>query len=218
VRMSTIKSRMIKACSDNNVDSVKKLIAEGADVNGDVLDGYNPLMIALCHNRSDVARFLLTCDGLDCNIGREHYNMQYNIVTTMYQACDSNASDDIVAAIAGRSLHVNTKCYGQTPLHCTVRNKNFSLSLVLLGIDHIDVNIVSDHEETIVWRACFSGAGKDLVSAIAHKTSDININKKCGNSTPIMIAVYRGNSEAVRVLGTMPRVQWSREELIKEAR
>merc|ERR1712083_447311 len=47
-----------------------------------------------------------------------------------------------------------------------------------------------------------------------------NINKQCGgnNWTPIMLAVYKGNTSAVRVLGRMPRVQWSKEDLIRLAR
>merc|ERR1712179_474409 len=46
------------------------------------------------------------------------------------------------------------------------------------------------------------------------------INKQWGvyDRTAIMWAVISGNIAAVKVLGRIPRVQWSKEELISEAR
>jgi len=143
--------------------------------------------------------------------------------TTLWLASYYNVSEDIVKTIVGRSLHINTKCgySGFTPLHTTLYNKDFSSSRVLLGRSSIDVNIVDNSGYSILWRACYHGASEDIITTIVHKTSDDIVNKKCGygvyNSTPIMVAVNNDNLEAVRVLGRITRIQWSKEELLCKA-
>jgi len=56
-------------CSGNKLARVKKYVRGGADINKVNSDyyGFSPLMIALDTKHEDIVRFLLTCDGLDCN-------------------------------------------------------------------------------------------------------------------------------------------------------
>jgi len=170
-------SGLWEACSNNNLASVKNLVSGGADINkaNSGRYGYSPLMIALSNNHEDIVRFLLTCDGLDCNI------VSSDGGTTLYIACYNNVSDDIVQTIVGRSLHINTRCgnYGSTPLHKTLLNKNNASSRVLLGSSSIDVNIVNDDGWSILWYACYYGASEDIITTIVHNTSDDIVNMKC---------------------------------------
>ena len=206
-----------EACSGGKLASVKKLVSGRADINKVNSDyyGYSPLMIALREKHEDIVRFLLTCDGLDCNI------VNNSGLTTLWLACDNNVSEDIVSTIVGRSLHINTRCgsSGYTPLHRTLYNKNNASSRVLLGRSNIDVNIVSNSGYSILYYACAYGAGEDIITTIEHKTSDDIVNKKYGrdNCTPIMAAVLYNNVGAVRVLGRITRIQWSKEELLSKA-
>ena len=194
-RLQSSDSSLWEACSGNKLARVKKYLRGGADINKVNSDyyGFSPLMIALDKKHEDIVRFLLTCDGLDCNI------VSSNGWTTIWLAC-YNASHDIVTSIVGRSLHINTKCsdYGDTPLHATLYNKKFASSRVLLGSSSIDVNIVNNKGLSILWCACYDGASEDIITSIVHKTSDSLVNKKCDyyNNTPIMAAVYYNKSES----------------------
>jgi len=110
-------SGLWKACEVGNLAWVKNHVSGGTDINWVDNYGSSPLMIALGKKHEDIVRFLLTCDGLDCNI------VGWGGYTILWLACDNNVSDDIVSTIVGRSLHINTKCGGDTPLHRTLANK-----------------------------------------------------------------------------------------------
>ena len=138
--------------------------------------------------------------------------------TSLYKACSDNKLEDVKILI-GNGADINWRNNEDrmfTPLMIAVVKKHSDISRFLLTCDGLDCDIVSNSGRTLLWMACCYRASGDIVCAIAHKTSNQNINNKCGGPyTPIMEAVYTRNIEAVRVLGRIPRVQWSKEELIK---
>jgi len=141
---------------------------------------------------------------------------------SLWEACRDNKVGDAEALISrGADINwVNSDHYGHTPLGIALREYHKDIARFLLTIDELDCNIVNSNGHTMLWMACAHRAGEDIVSAIALKTSDININKQCGalRDTPIMIAVKSNNIEAVRVLGRIPRVQRNMYDLTFEAR
>jgi len=136
--------------------------------------------------------------------------------SSLYKACSDNKLEDVKHLIGkGADVNwVNSEWYGYTPLMRAFEKRHYNIVRFLLTCEELDYDVVSSDGDTVLHRACCSDASEDILSYIAHRTSDSIINKLCAGYTPIMVAVREGIIAPVRVLGRIPRVKWSKEQLI----
>ena len=72
IKVNAIQNKLVKAASVNNTEEIKRLIAKGADVNGQNKYGMTPLLTAVSYSRVESVKLLLEL-GADPNLGVEGY-------------------------------------------------------------------------------------------------------------------------------------------------
>ena len=129
-----------KACSFNNVESIKLLLDQGADVNIQHNYGYTPLYTA-CSNNSVESVKLLILNGANVNIP-DNYGR-----TPLHLACRYN-SVEIVKLLLYNGANVNIQDNkGFTPLHLACFSNSVG-SVKLLLLNGANVNSQNNDGET----------------------------------------------------------------------
>ena len=72
IKVDAIQNKLVKAVSVNNTEEIKRLIAKGADVNGQNKYGMTPLLTAVSYSRVESVKLLLEL-GADPNLGVDGY-------------------------------------------------------------------------------------------------------------------------------------------------
>ena len=72
VKVDAIQNKLVKAVSVNNTEEIKRLIAKGADVNGQNKYGMTPLLTAVSYSCVESVKLLLEL-GADPNLGVDGY-------------------------------------------------------------------------------------------------------------------------------------------------
>lgn len=72
IKVDAIQNKLVKAVSVNNTEEIKRLIAKGADVNGQNKYGMTPLLTAVSYSCVESVKLLLEL-GADPNLGVDGY-------------------------------------------------------------------------------------------------------------------------------------------------
>lgn len=72
IKVDAIQNKLVKAVSVNNTEEIKRLIAKGADVNGQNKYGMTPLLTAVSYSCVESVKLLLEL-GADPNFGVDGY-------------------------------------------------------------------------------------------------------------------------------------------------
>ena len=72
IKVDAIQNKLVKAVSVNNTEEIKRLIAKGADVNGQNKYGMTPLLTAVSYSCIESVKLLLEL-GADPNFGVDGY-------------------------------------------------------------------------------------------------------------------------------------------------
>ena len=72
IKVDAIQNKLVKAVSVNNNEEIKRLIAKGADVNGQNKYGMTPLLTAVSYSCVESVKLLLEL-GADPNFGVDGY-------------------------------------------------------------------------------------------------------------------------------------------------
>jgi len=162
---SAVRSYYLEPDPNRNIEVIKYLISEGADVNAG-----EPLLKAVFDKRNlDVVKILVD-NGADVNIW-------LSSSTLLHQAANKPYSLDVLKYLISKGADVNAKCEnGSTPLHWAVR---------AISCAEDEYNKIPDRPEAIL--DCFISHGadvnaKDGVIALSHGRSG-------GGDTPIHAAV-----------------------------
>jgi ankyrin repeat protein len=207
----------------NNIEKVKALLSNGADVNARDKMGDTPLHVAANFNARDVAELLLA-KGADVNArgdlgvtplhlaaianskavaellltkGADVNRKSEDGMTPMHVAAASNAGDVAeLLLVNGADLNAKSNT-GSTPLHLAAMYDARDVAELLLA-NGADVNAKVNNERTPLHLAAFRNA-KEVTELLLTKGADLNAKDKDGK-TPLALAVQAGNSALANIL------------------
>jgi ankyrin repeat protein len=171
------------AVRDRDKETVKRLIAEGADVNGMLNGGWTPLVLAARKGYEDVAE-LLIAEGADISARNKAG------LSPLDTAVLSNYKGMVELLIAkGANINARDKL-GLTPLHFAVR-RGFKDIAELLIAQGADVNAKSEDGSSPLHEIRNISSGRELAELLVSKGADINAKDNNGE-TPLRRAKSMG--------------------------
>ena len=134
---------LLNACKDteDNIDEVQQLIADGANVNAVTSYGRTPLMSATAYGYINIVRFLLE-NGADINTKDTHNGW----TALMFSAGFENEEFEIAQMLIENGADVNeisTK-YGATALMMACQNCHSRIARLLIETPNINLTITSN--------------------------------------------------------------------------
>jgi hypothetical protein len=185
--MSSLNEGLIEAASRGDLEKVKRLLNEGADVNAKNKYGQTPLHWAATWGHLDIVK-LLVDRGADINAKDEDGE------TPLHWAA-ANDHLDVVEFLLDRGADVNAKSgYGQTPLHWAATYSR--LDIVKLLLDRgADVNAKNGDGKTPLDLARERGRW-DIVNFLEKAVE----NKLEASGTSVMATVVKSEGESSPIL------------------
>jgi cytohesin len=172
------------AAANGEIERVKLLISEDADVNVKDSEGLTPLHYAAREGHKEIVELLLA-HGADVNISGANYNM-----TVLEYAMRSNHTD-IVQLLVSKGADIS-------PLHFALYMKDETKARSLIE-GGADVSRRTPNGTTPLDRAVIAGL-KDIAELLIAKGADVNA-KGTWNWTPLHSAVH-GSKDIVELLIT----------------
>jgi ankyrin repeat protein len=124
---------LINAVKNGNVNAIRKLLNNGANVNQADEDGWTALMQASILGRAEIVKFLLA-KGANVNKASKKG------VTPLYHATVFNHPEVVKLLLAAPGIDVNKAFKGSTPLVIASKNGHTDMVKLLLAAPGIDVN------------------------------------------------------------------------------
>lgn len=188
------QSPLRSAVFQNQVETVKTLITNGADVNKITKDPDEPtvLMIAARHGHTKIMKILIA-NGADVNVET------YDGYTALMWAV-SNGYVKIVKILIENGADVNIKSdYGHTPLRRAQLDNHPATEIIKILIENgADANIKSDDGDSVlIWAA--SMGQTEIVKLFIENGADVNIKSNKGY-TALMRAARDGYIEIMKLL------------------
>lgn len=182
-----LAEKMCLAARDNDVERIRLLVQNGADVNT-LIDGETALHAAVINNSSDVAEFLLD-NGADPNI-----QGLFNLTPLHFVGNNQNIAKLLVDH--GADVNASSK-WGITPLHYAAKANAYSVAELLIS-NGAKMNILSGVNDicTPLHYAIRTHAYETAGLLIA---SGANVNL-CGWCTPLHEAVRADAYEMAELL------------------
>jgi len=177
-----------QAAKDGDLERLKKLIAEGADVNATDEKGWTPLHLASYRGHADVVKLLIDHDA--------SVNVQNEEGRTPLHYAGRRDHRGIAELLLAKGANVNAKdINGDTPLHITVE-AGYKRVAELLIDEGADINAKSKSGWTPLHRAV---GNHDLVKLLISKGADVNA-KLWGFETPLYLAARFGHKDVAEFL------------------
>ncbi|CAI5795362.1 repeat and kinase domain-containing 1 [Podarcis lilfordi] len=176
--------------ASGNLEKVKFLLRQGADVNKRIACGYTPLILAV-QKRSLETILLLIQHGADVNMADEDNWSPLHFVA-------QNGDDRIARLLLDHKANVDTReLDGWTPLHLASQNNFENVVRVLLS-RQADPNAQENEGRTALHLAACYGHIK-LVKMLASQGADLE-RKQRNLRTPLHLAVEKGKFRVVQYL------------------
>ncbi|KAK9870480.1 hypothetical protein WA026_008038 [Henosepilachna vigintioctopunctata] len=213
------------AVRENQPDEVKKLIAEGAEINCRDINSSTPLHIAAEGGDIEIANILLEFDAdvlAKDNYGRTVLDTAFwngneqLILTLLNKTNDVNistnnrndtplhlavelCSHELVDWLLGHGAHVNAKKYrGKTPLHLASSRGDGEIVMSLLHFG-ADFNIKDDEGDTAFLIASRQGK-ESVVDILLNYKIDVNIKGKTRESALLLLVENKVRQNIIRRL------------------
>lgn len=173
---------------DNDINSVKEMIAAGADINKKDSNGYTSLMTACHYNRLEIAKLLVSA-GAELNVQEKNYGY-----TPLILACQYKYHDLAKYLISeGADINIQGKD-GATALMAAASNSREIVELLLSKGADISTRMT---DGTGVFTQCITGiywqsVPIELAETLLAKGADVDEAATTGSSegfTPLMLAV-----------------------------
>ncbi|WP_265023276.1 ankyrin repeat domain-containing protein [Wolbachia endosymbiont (group A) of Epistrophe grossularia] len=185
---------LLEAAKSGDINEVKRLISEGANVNA-VEDLYTPLYWAAKNNHFNIVEVLLDngayVDGVN-------YSMERDVLTLLQEKeaeyCKSSlhlaarlGNLEAVKDLLGKGANVNAQNdTRETPLHVAAKKGHKDVVEALLNVNGINVNAQDKYDSTPLHRAA-KEVHKDVVEALLDKGANVDAEDENGD-TPLDLA------------------------------
>lgn len=165
---------LMKACKEEKIDIVKRLIKAGANVNAQDENGITALMFACKNNNFDIAKILLGAKA-DVNI-KDHDGY----TAFAYAFFQEKRNNDILNTLIKAGADVNVQVNGRTPLMigCSFNDIDMVKTLIAAGAD---VNSKAIDGATALEFAC-SFENLEIVNILIAAGADVNLQDELGST------------------------------------
>lgn len=202
-----IGNDLIQAAKKGDINEVRRLISEGANVNAKDNDGWTPLHWAVKNNHSTTAEVLLDNGAglITFESFQEHYVWRkYQEIETEH--CKNSlhlaarlGNLEAVEDLLGKGADVNAQNdIGKTPLHFAAENGYKEVVEALLDKDGIDVNAKDNDGKTPLHFAADNGH-KEVVEVLLKGGANVNAKDNSGY-TPLHCAANNLYKDVVKAL------------------
>ena len=185
------------AVINGNVEIVKTILADGADVNlVNKRGAWTPLLYSIYYNRPEVAVVLID-SGADVNLANNDGWAPLHVTVNIQenQSHDgAKLAEMLIQAGADINQQTNT---GRTPLNLSVANNWMNTFKVLLK-SQANLNLADSDDWSPLYRAV-SDNKPEMVSALIKAGADVNLATSDG-WTPLLNAVSENKPEMVSAL------------------
>ena len=179
------------AGNDWCTEALQAIISHGGDVNATNKKNQMPLMVA-CWKRNEDAIHVLLNAGADLNIADASGN------TCLHYTAWNDCCTEVLQAIISHGGDVNaTSKENQTPLMVACWKRNGDAIHVLLNAG-ADPNIADADGYTCLHYATWNDCCTEALQAIISHGGDVNATGE--NQTPLMVACWKRNEDAIHVL------------------
>ena len=182
---------LINAVKNGNVNAIRKLLNNGANVNQADEDGWTALMQASILGRAEIVKFLLA-KGANVNKASKKG------VTPLYHATVFNHPEVVKLLLAAPGIDVNKADKdGRTPLYWASDMGHTEVVKLLLS-KGANINKATERKDMPLLTASYRGH-TEVVKLLLAKGADANKADKNGR-TPLWNASDRGHVKVVKVL------------------
>src|SRR5215831_16149642 len=197
--------RLVDAVKNQDVQQVRALLGQHADVNVRSEDGSTALLWAAHWNDLQTAELLVRA-GADANVANDFR------MTPLSQGC-TNASSALVDLLLKAGANPNTPiATGETPVMTCARTGNAEAVRMLL-VHGADVNATepAQHQTAAMWAA--AERHTQVLRTLIEANADLKAHTKAG-FTPLHFAARVGDVESARMLldaGVDVNIRYARE-------
>ena len=142
---------LLSSVLNGHIDTAKKLIKDGADVNAEDTHGNSVLLIASQNGRTEVIDDLLL-GGADVNHGNNHKN------TALQLAAQNGWTMIATKLMRAKKININAAdLHANTALHLAAQNGQIGVTQVLIDRPEIEVNRPNTHGQIALHLAAQNG-------------------------------------------------------------
>ena len=177
----------------NQKEIIKILVDHGADVDTEYVDGNSPIHSAIYQNNNEVVSVLIKC-GADIN-------KENRIKRTPLQIAVQKKNEDIIKLLIQKGARIEHRLesgYYKASLHQAVKDNEKSIVELLLNNGaNIEVR------DGIFNRSPLHYASDENLPSILKILLENGADTEaedCSRSTPIILAIYKDNKQAVHIL------------------
>jgi ankyrin repeat protein len=194
---------LMLAAQSGHLESVRRLVDAGADVNVVTSQGFSSLMIAARRGRTDVVKYLIEHGASVQSIKRYTLNMNtympFSMILTspLMQACQAGQTKAAEILIDNHGPVDERDFIGSTPLILAVQSGNLSTVNLLLS-RNAAVDLTDASMRSPLWWAAYYGYD-DIVESLVRRDAKID-SANADKLTPLYIAVERANTSTAKLL------------------
>ena len=189
---------------NKNLDKIRPLIDQGADVNAKNTYGDTSLIIAARYGSNKTVKILLE-KGADVSIRSANgWTPLIHAVQRLHNNNNPELSIEIINDLLARGANLEAKTKdGETALFLSVINGDTIIAKYLMD-KGADVNVRLPNGESPLIRASqYNGGRNPIMKALIDKGADVNARtdtKLSAGYTTLIFAAWKGNTEIVTVL------------------
>jgi len=179
------------ACDAGQMDMVRFLLANGADINAVDVDGDTPLHWAALAGKTEIVPLLIKNGAFLNAVNKNHQTpFHYVVLSRLPEAVQSLLKYD---------FDINARAYDSAaPLHYAILRNEIEMARMLLE-KGADIEARDDYGRTPLLLVARETGNKEMAALLANQGADINAQDESG-ATPLSLAAWRGFEGVIDIL------------------